>query len=398
MIVPTLPMSVSLDALPQLARELSVLRERILANVVMMGEIPAPTFGEQNRITFLQDRFIEGGLHDVMVDDVGNGLARLPGSVGAKSILVFAHVDTPFPGTVDHTMHVTQEAISGPGVGDNVLGLATVASLPFILERLGVTFKHDLILMGDVRSLGRGNIAGMRTFLENNKRLLHGGICVEGVQLGRLSYASPGMLRAEVRCSTGGGDELWPTGLQPGAIGPLMTFIDGLMALPELEQPGVSLILGSVSGGTAYNTTAAEARLAFEVRGRDEGSVATIEQSISALLDACCGEQGDQCSCSIAMDVLARRSSGGIDERHPIVSSAKAAMGSLNIAPCITPTTGSASALIDAGIPCVVLGLTEGRAIHELHERIMIDPIFTGIAQLLSVMLAMDNDYGQSRD
>ena len=48
--------------------QLKNIREIILANLVMMGEIPAPTFEEEPRIRFFLDRFTEAGLDSISTD------------------------------------------------------------------------------------------------------------------------------------------------------------------------------------------------------------------------------------------------------------------------------------------------------------------------------------------
>ena len=45
-----------LKALPRFHNELLELNEILLANLIMIGEIPAPTFQEEQRIEFLKNR------------------------------------------------------------------------------------------------------------------------------------------------------------------------------------------------------------------------------------------------------------------------------------------------------------------------------------------------------
>ena len=51
-----------LDLIPAHREALRPLREILLTNAMMLGELPAPTFGEQKRVAFLGNRFIEAGL------------------------------------------------------------------------------------------------------------------------------------------------------------------------------------------------------------------------------------------------------------------------------------------------------------------------------------------------
>jgi tripeptide aminopeptidase len=57
--------------------ELKKYREVLLANLVMVGEIPAPTSDESRRIEFILNRFDESGLTDSSIDGAGNGVGVL---------------------------------------------------------------------------------------------------------------------------------------------------------------------------------------------------------------------------------------------------------------------------------------------------------------------------------
>ena len=136
-----------LKQLPKDRAKLEEIREILLANTLMLGEIPAPTFEEQNRMQFLCDRFTESGLLDISIDEAGNAAAVIPGTEGEKNILIVAHADTPFDKKEDHTFSVSTDRITGPGVADNSLGLAAIASLPPLLHKLNIKLKDNLILM-----------------------------------------------------------------------------------------------------------------------------------------------------------------------------------------------------------------------------------------------------------
>ena len=111
------------------------------------GEIPAPTFNESDRIRLTVDRFRENGLEDPEIDEHGNASAVLPGSKGGSSILVMAHADSVFDANTQHVLNVGPDSITGPGIADNAIGLATVVALPKLLKMLDITLKDDLILL-----------------------------------------------------------------------------------------------------------------------------------------------------------------------------------------------------------------------------------------------------------
>ena len=96
------PFSIDDHELHRYVSDLKKIREIVLTNAVMVGEIPAPTFGEKERIRFLQDRFIEDDLESITIDEQGNGAAIIPGVTGEKNILLMAHADSVFDHKTDH--------------------------------------------------------------------------------------------------------------------------------------------------------------------------------------------------------------------------------------------------------------------------------------------------------
>ncbi|MEX0648701.1 MAG: M20/M25/M40 family metallo-hydrolase [Balneolaceae bacterium] len=375
--------------LPDVAEQLKSHREVILANLVMIGEIPAPTFEENSRLQFLLNRFNEAGLTDSSIDESGNGIGVLRGSEGKKSILINAHADTVFPSTTDHTMQVAGGKVTGAGVADNSLGLAVMASLPYILQDLDISLKSDLILLGGVKSLGRGDLQGIRFFLDNNEFKIGEAICIEGVELGRLSYSSIGMLRGEITCRVPDSYD-WSRFGDASAILTLNEVINKINDIRLPKRPRTSIVMGSiVGGGSSFNTIARDATLGFEVRSESQEVVEDVGQTIDDIVMEVSSKTGDQ----VELDIFARRRPGGIPYGHPITQCAKTVMETLDIEPRLAPSTSELSALIDKDIPALTLGITRGDRIHKSNETVQIEPISKGIAQILGTIIAMDGEY-----
>ncbi|QYY35904.1 peptidase [Ruficoccus sp. ZRK36] len=375
-----------LETLPDTRKRLKEMREILLANAVMFGEIPAPTFAEAARARFLMDRFTEGGCLSASTDEVGNAVGIVPGTKsGSGCILLAAHLDTPFAKSVDHTVTVQKNGLAGAGILDNALGVAVIASLPIILEKLGIEFEHDLLLMGSTRSLGSGDIEGMRFFLNNNKLPIEAGVIVEGATLGRLSYASLGMSRGVVNCRIPHGYDFSRFGAA-GAVAILNRVISGILNIRTPKEPVTQIILGSVEGGTSFNTIAKSGTLRYEIRSEQSGLVGDINRQIESLL----GEIRSSSGVTLRLDEVARRHNGGLTYTDPLVSTCRAVMEVLNVDTIVAPTTGELAALIENNIPGVTLGMTYGENRHMQDELVAIDPIFTGLAQLLAVLQAID--------
>ena len=374
-----------LNGVVSIREKVKDIREIILANLVMMGEIPAPTFKEEARIRFFLDRFTEAGLDSISTDEVGNAFGYIRGTEGEKTILVAAHADTVFNDSVDHSVRVESSRIIGPGVADNSLGCAVVASIPQILQHLEIQFEHNVLLMGITRSLGRGDLAGIRFFLENTKVPIDYGLFVEGAQLGRLSYSSMGMLRGEIRCTIPGEYD-WTLFESSGAITLLNEVITKMLAIPLPTKPKTAITFGSVNAGTSYNTVPTSGSLHFEIRSEQAGMVGDLQTRLEEI----CDEVASNTQTEVVLEVVARRRPGGIDFSDPLTKTARLLLECLGVVPKIQPSVGELSALIDKDIPGITIGIAKASQMHTLKESITIDPIFSGLAQLIGILQAMD--------
>src|SRR5687767_11087704 len=100
-----------------------------LEEQIRLVAIPAPTGSEQRRGNYLQARFVELGLTNVHVDEVGNVVASLPSddpsaSSTSESVLLSAHLDTIYPAETEIRPRRDGQRVFAPGITDNARGLA----------------------------------------------------------------------------------------------------------------------------------------------------------------------------------------------------------------------------------------------------------------------------------
>ena len=371
--------------LPHLRKTAQGLREILIANLIMIGQIPAPTFGEERRLKLLQERFSECGLQNCSSDEVGNGLGIIPGEDGERNVLVVAHGDTVFPEAVDHNITVRPDSIIGPGVGDNSLGVAVLATLPTVLERLELRLKSNVVLMGASRSLGRGNLEGLSFFLANNAMPIHSGVCVEGVQLGRVGISSIGMLRGEITCAVPEEYD-WTQFGASGAVVGINEVIDQIVRIRLPKRPRTTIVLGSIEGGTSFDTIATEAVLRFEIRSESAKMVGELRRQMREIV----AEVSSRTDTRVSLDIFARRNPGGIAFGHPLAQCARRFLKALNVTPRTSPSTSELSAFIDRKTPAITIGITTGEHLGQPNESIHIKPMFAGMAQLIAILLAID--------
>ncbi len=374
-----------IDELPDFQEKARGLSEILLSNLVMLSEIPAPTFGEDRRMAFLTERFNEYELLNCSTDEAGNALGIIPGAVGNRNILVVAHLDTIFSEEIDHTVTIEPDTVSGAGIGDDSLGLAAIATLPIVLKHLQIEPNANIVLMGSARSLGRGDLEGIRFFLKNRGIPIDTGICVEGVKLGRLSASSIGMLRAEMEYAVPEEYD-WTRFGASGAILSLNDAINRILEIPLPRRPQTSIVLNRLESGAAFNTIPRQAELQLEIRSESGELVRKLGEQIQDIGAEISSKTGSE----VTFTVLARREPGGIPFAHPLASTARDILKALGVRPRISPSTSELSAFIDHGIPAVTIGLTEGENHSSPEERLEIAPIFVGIAQLLGLLRAID--------
>lgn len=377
-----------LSVLPNLPKRLKDVQETLIANLIMLGEIPSPTFEEDARVKLLLQRLVECGLENVSTDEAGNGVGIIRGKDPERNILLVAHADSVYTDKADHTLSVLTDEIVGPGVADNSLGMAVMATLPTMLEKLGIELDANLILLSSTKGLGSGNLDGLRFFMENNNIPFEAGICIEGAQLGRLSYTAEGMFRGLITCRIP--EELdWQRAGQNSAIIAINDIVNRILEIPIPRRPRTSIVLGAIRGGKSYNVMATQSVLRFEVRSEDAAMVSSIRERVEEIIAHATGSH----NAHFEFKVVSSRAPGGIDIGHPLVKNCRRIMEKLNLQPMIRPSMSEVSELISRGLPAVTLGITEASHLHDLNETVRIAPIYTGLAQLLAVLFAIDGGF-----
>ncbi|MCF8110593.1 MAG: hypothetical protein K9J85_03800 [Desulfobacteraceae bacterium] len=136
-----------LENLPSIEDHLRSIKEVIISNIILLGQTPAPTFAEGARAELFLNRLADGQADECTTDDFGNPIGIIKGTSNGATPPIFAvgHLDTAFDEDLDNTVSA-----------------GVLASLPVILKTLGLSFESDIVLPGVIRSIGKGNLAGMR--------------------------------------------------------------------------------------------------------------------------------------------------------------------------------------------------------------------------------------------
>lgn len=369
----------------QLPELLVPMRERLLASLVMIAQIPSPTGGEGERARFLLDRFQEAGLSDAAFDEVGNAVGRLQGKRSGRTILLLAHLDDVYQPSLDRTVVVQSDRVIGPGVADNALGAAVVSMVPAVLKHLGIELQSDLIFLGSTRSLGHGDHAGARFFLDHVPQRIDFGVCVEGVQLGRLNFFSIGAARGDIHCDSHA--KVAPSYGHTSALVVLNQIIHRILEIALPSHPSTVIRLGKMHAGMSYDVEPDHAELGLEIVSHADEMVEQIIRQIQDIVAEMSARHGGRAW----LDIFSRVGGGGIPIAHPLVKCAIGVMQQLGIEPEQGHSPSELAELVARGIPGVTLGITRGEKNLLLDpDYVLIGPILTGVAQLIALLLRID--------
>ncbi len=352
--------------------------ERIVAQALTFQAIPSPTFEEGARASYLHGQFVRLGLEQVHLDGVGNVLGRL-GPCDAPALVACAHLDSVFRRMEVIPARRTGDLLTGPGIGDNAVGLAALLELAHDLSDQPI--GGCVWLVGTVGEEGLGNLRGMHSLMEGLGALARAYLVIEGMSLGNVYHRGLPARRLRIRVRTRGGHS-WTHAGRPSAVHEIIRLAQQLLLIPLPSRPRTSLNLGLLEGGTAINAIAAQALLEIDLRSEDENVVAGLEAAVRLQADA-------QASSDVRVESesIGSRPGGGIPADHPLVVAAVGCLRAQGVQDVhLGAGSTDASAPLSLGVPAVCVGVTRGSMAHTQDESIEIAPIAQGYAALLQTV------------
>jgi tripeptide aminopeptidase len=343
--------------------------------------VPAPTYHEADRARLVAQLFRERGL-EPEIDEINNVYARRPGAGRAPALMLLGHTDTVFPPGIEISITRGNGSISGPGIGDNSLGVAALLGLIELLDSSGTETAGDLLLVANVGEEGLGNLRGARAAVDRFASELGAVIAVEGHNLGRVTTGAVGSKRIEVTVAGPGGHS-WGAFGQPSAIHALGHIIHEIDLLDVASDPKTTYNVGVIEGGVSVNTIAPNARAIIDMRSISVESLADLSRRVEEIITR---QRTDHISTSI--EVLGERPAGETSRDEPIVQAAVSILRELNLDVEIDASSTDANVPIARGIPAVCIGITRGSGTHRLEESIEVEPIELGMTQLAMLSIA----------
>ena len=363
--------------------------ERILDLAVQIQQIPSPTFEEGLRAKFIYDQFLSIGPAAISVDDPGNISVCLMGRGNKPPLVVSAHLDTVFPLGTALTCTRAEGRISGPGIGDNSLGLAGLFGLYWYFsegkqQKSGISdLPGDIWLVGNVGEEGLGNLKGMKSIVDRFGNEPSAYLVLEGMPLGQIYTRGLGVRRYRIHVHTRGGHS-WVDYGRPSAIHEIAELVVKIKNMPMPIGPRSSLNIGIIKGGTSVNTIASDASLELDLRSESSQElthlVEQVEQFVKEANDRGRGEV------VVQAEVIGDRPGGEIPTTHPLVRAAIDCYTREGIPVKLNIGSTDANVPLSRGYPAICLGLTNGGGSHTTGEYIETAPLDQGFRILVNLV------------
>ena len=337
-------------------------------------EIAAPPFKEAARAAEYRRRLEALGLRDVRVDAEGNVIAERPGSGDGATVVVSAHLDTVFPEGTDVTVTRSGTRLTGPGIGDDCRGLATLLAVARAFGQAQVATRGTVLFVGTVGEEGAGNLRGVRHLFakELAGRAVDYFISVDGTGSGITSRAV-GSHRYRVTYSGPGGHSYGAFGM-PNPIHALGRAIAKVADLQVPGSPRTTFSVGIVEGGTSVNAIAGKASMEIDLRSESAAALDAVDGAVRRALDAALREERARwpestAALALAIDTIGIRPAGAQPDAAPIVQAAVAAGRALGFTAPTGASSTDANVPISLGIPAITMDAGgTGDGAHSLTE------------------------------
>lgn len=343
--------------------------------MVELNEIPAPPFGEEKRAARFVEVLKAEGITDIHIDEAGNVIARRPGTVGARTLAIAAHIDTVFPIETDVSVKIDGNTYTAPGIGDNTRGMVVMVSLLRALEVADIQTRDDTLFVGTTGEEGLGDLRGVKALFAEGGPDIDAFIAIDGGQINRLIHSAVGSHRYRVTVSGSGGHSWGDFGFANPhhALGRAIELFASRAPEVSASGPKTSFSVGRIGGGTSINSIPFESWMEVDMRSEVQDKLddmdAVFQQSMIDGLAAENAARKKGGEISLKVDRVGKRPAGIGDPTTPLVQQTMAAMKSLGITPTLRASSTDSNIPISLGIPAVTLsrgGISKGA--HGLSE------------------------------
>lgn len=351
----------------------------ILGQIEKIQEIPAPTFNEKSRGNYILSIYKEYELQNVEMDSLGNVYGFLPGGP-EKPLVISAHLDTVHAEEIDHSISKTTETWTAPGIGDNVLALASIIGLIKYYKNKNKLLDGGVWFIANVAEEGLGNLAGIKKVVERFGENVKAFLVLEGLGLGVIFHQALGVQRFRVEVKTEGGHS-WGDYGNPSAIHEIAKFISQLYLIQLPREPRSSINIGTIFGGTTINSIASYATCDIDLRSEEESTLSQLKETIIRII-----EQNKKLDVKYFISEIGSRPHGEISANHWLVQLAVESLNQIGVRAVLATGSTDASYPLSKGLPAICICVTKGGNVHTINEFIELSSIHKGIEQIIYII------------
>ena len=250
--------------------------------------IPAPPFAEHERAEWLRKRFVDLGLVDVRLDEIGNVIGLRPGTEpkAAHVLAISAHIDTVFPEDTPIKVRKDGDRLFGPGISDNGAGLTGLLAIAQAMQAADVKTRMPILFVGNVGEEGEGDVRGMRHLFGDSRwaDAIQYTLVLDGAGTDSIVTQALGSKRFQITVKGPGGHSWSDVGI-PNPIVALARAVDEFSRVNVPAEPKTTFNIGMISGGTSVNSIPESASMKVDLRSASSDEIVKLERQLRQALD-----------------------------------------------------------------------------------------------------------------
>ena len=343
---------------------------KYLQQQIAITKIPAPPFAEQKRAQYYQKAFKKLKLKNVSIDSEGNVLGSYRGK-SDKILVISAHLDTVFPESMPIQIKREGNIVTGPGIGDDGVGLMSLLALVDIFNNFDYQFEYSILFVGTVGEEGLGNLRGVKHLIDEHKdrKKFMGFISIDGADSKRIVTGALGSKRYRVTLSGRGGHSWGNFGRENPAH--VMSEIIATVAAIELSTAPKTIVnIGRVGGGTSVNSIPESTWFEIDIRSLKNQLLTEIEQKLITITnEAIATTNAKIANSTLKADIqkIGDRPSGQTNRKQDLVQAVISANNALGIPLSFKTSSTDANYPIFLGIPAITIG--GGGQLYNTHSK-----------------------------
>jgi hypothetical protein len=371
------------------------LADRLLADALLLGEIPSPTEREEERAAFVVERFKSLSIPHT-IDDEGNILVRLHGRGGrsAEPLLLFTGLGSERWNSFGSLGHLDTQYASGAGLAD-ALGPAALLSVAESHNSGRSFWERDIILLFSVFGFDDPSKNAFLPFAEARNRPF-AALGIRGFPLGAIFTPAEGSYRVEIKLyresqfqNTAGLGTSFPAA-QPKSpahdskalgknadsaanlTGTLVNMASGYLEKSGEGEGDLSINIRRIEARTVYDRVPLEGVLELNLESSSREKLDGALEKIKADTEKYNAE-----GLVSSLQVLSSIPPADSTRCERLAEILRKAVKSLKIKPVEHSGADFSSFLTNMGIPALSIGLAGGRAGVD-HDTVEIASLETG--------------------